>query len=157
MTAQPLKGRKILITAYDLEQSEHRGIAVYSKSLMRCLHEAGAEVWLLTEFFDKLSGKGLKNLPKRTQSMIQNARILSSLAQGRLDQPLNIWQRKFRLARKTKNFGAYFRLLINIVRRPRSYKSEISTIFHLKELYDNPYVRVERLSYRKCSWHYKRA
>ncbi|WP_115131517.1 glycosyltransferase [Synechococcus sp. N26] len=147
MTAQPLKGRKILITAYDLEQSEHRGIAVYSKSLMRCLHEAGAEVWLLTEFFDKLSGKGLKNLPKRTQSMIQNARILSSLAQGRLDQPLNIWQRKFRLARKTKNFGAYFRLLINIVRRPRSYKSRDLNHFHLKELYDNPYVRVERLSY----------
>ena len=50
MTTQPLKGRKILVTAYDLEQSEHRGIAVFSKSLMRCLHEAGAEVWLLTEF-----------------------------------------------------------------------------------------------------------
>ena len=49
MTTQPLKGRKILVTAYDLEQSEHRGIAVYSKSLMQCLHEAGAEVWLLTE------------------------------------------------------------------------------------------------------------
>ena len=64
MTAKPLKGRKILITAFDLEQSEHRGIAVYSKSLIRCLNEAGAEVWLLTEFFDKLSEKGLRDLPK---------------------------------------------------------------------------------------------
>ena len=27
MTAQSLKGRKILVTAYDLEQNEHRGIA----------------------------------------------------------------------------------------------------------------------------------
>ena len=50
MTAKPLKGRKILVTAYDLEQNEHRRIAVYSKSLIRCLNEAGAEVWLLTEF-----------------------------------------------------------------------------------------------------------
>ena len=83
MTAQTLEGRKVLITAYDLEQSEHRGIAVYSNSLMRCLHEAGAEVWLLTEFFDKLSEKGLKRLPKSTQAMIHNARILNSLAMGR--------------------------------------------------------------------------
>ena len=36
MTAKSLKGQKILITAFDLEQSEHRGIAVYSKSLIRC-------------------------------------------------------------------------------------------------------------------------
>ena len=47
---------------------------------MRCLHEAGAEVWLLTEFFDKLSEKGLKRLPRKTQGMIHNARILNSLA-----------------------------------------------------------------------------
>ena len=93
MTTQPLKGRKILVTAYDLEQSEHRGIAVYSKSLMQCLHEAGAEVWLLTEFFDKLSKKGLRNLPKKTQEMIRNARILNNLAQGRRDPPINSLQR----------------------------------------------------------------
>ena len=63
MTAQPLKGLRILVTAYDLEQGEHRGIAVYSKSVLRCLKQAGAEVWLLTEFFDKLSEKGLRRLP----------------------------------------------------------------------------------------------
>ena len=34
MTVQPLQGRKILVTAYDLEQSEHRGIAVYSNCLL---------------------------------------------------------------------------------------------------------------------------
>ena len=36
-------GLKVLVTAYDLEQSEHRGIAVYSKSLLNYLNEAGAE------------------------------------------------------------------------------------------------------------------
>ena len=147
MTTQPLRGRKILVTAYDLEQSEHRGIAVFSKSLMRCLHEAGAEVWLLTEFFDKLSEKGLSRLPKSTQAMIHNARILNSLALGRRERPTTALQRKFKLARKAKNIKNYFRILINLLRRPRTYRARNLNIIHLQELYDNPYVRIERLDY----------
>ena len=108
MTSKSLKGRKILVTAYDLEQNEHRGIAVYSKSLIHCLNEAGAEVWLLTEFFDKLSEKGLRKLPKITQAMIRNARILNSLALGRRERPTTILQRKFALARRAKAWGNYF-------------------------------------------------
>ena len=150
MTSQPLKGRKILVTAYDLEQSEHRGIAVYSKSLMRCLHEAGAEVWLLTEFFDKLSEKGLNRLPNSTQAMIHNARILNSLALGRRERPITVLQRKFKLARKAKSLSTYFRLLVNIIRRPRAYKTRDLNNFVLQELYDNPYVRIERLDYLEC-------
>ena len=150
MTSQPLKGRKILVTAYDLEQSEHRGIAVYSKSLMRCLHEAGAEVWLLTEFFDKLTEKGLRRLPKSAQAMIHNARILNSLALGRRERPTTALQRKFKLARKAKNLSAYLRLLINILRRPRTYKTRDLNSFSLQDLYDNPYVRIERLDYLEC-------
>ena len=87
MSTQAIKRRRILVTAYDLEQSEHRGIAVYSKSLIRCLHEAGAEVWLLTEFFDERTEKGLKRLPKKARAMIQNARILNNLALGRAEIP----------------------------------------------------------------------
>ena len=150
MTTKLLKGRKILVTAYDLEQSEHRGIAVYSKSLMQCLHEAGAEVWLLTEFFDKLSKRGLRNLPKKTQEMIRNARILNDLAQGRRDPPISALQRKFRLARKAKKLAPYFRYFLNILRRPRKYKLRDLNSFSLEELYDNPYIRVERLSYLEC-------
>jgi len=150
MSAQQLKGRKVLITAYDLEQSEHRGIAVYSKSLVRCLYEAGAEVWLLTEFFDKLSEKGLKLLPKSTQEMIRNARILNSLALGRRERPTTLLQRKFKLARKAKQWGNYFRLIFNLLRRPRRYKARDLNSFRLQELYDNPYVRIERLDFLEC-------
>ena len=150
MTVQPLQGRKILVTAYDLEQSEHRGIAVYSKSLMRCLHEAGAEVWLLTEFFDKLSDKGLNRLPKSTKAMIHNARILNSLALGRRERPTTVLQRKFKLARKAKQWGNYLRLIVNLLRRPRKYRTRDLNGFQLQELYDNPYVRIERLDYLEC-------
>ena len=147
MATKTLQGLKILVTAYDLEQSEHRGIAVYSKSLLHCLHQAGAEVWLLTEFFDKLSENGLKRLPQKTQEMIHNARILNSLALGRRERPTTALQRKFKLARKAKNIGTYLRLLINILRRPRIYKLRDLNSFQLQDLYDNPYVRIERLDY----------
>ena len=150
MATQPLKGRKVLVTAYDLEQSEHRGIAVYSKSLMRCLHEAGAEVWLLTEFFDNLPEKGLNRLPETTQAMIHNARILNSLALGRRERPTTVLQRKFKLARKAKQWGNYLRLIGNLLRRPRHYKAQELNSFRLQELYDNPYVRIERLDYLEC-------
>ena len=150
MTAKPLKGRKILITAYDLEQSEHRGIAVYSKSLIRCLNEAGAEVWLLTEFFDKLSETGLRSLPRITQSLIHNARILNSLALGRRERPQSVLKRKFKLARKAEQWGNHIRLIINLLIRPRSYRARDLKSFRLQELYDNPYLRIERLDYLEC-------
>ena len=44
----PLKGKRIIVTAWDLEHGEHRGIANYSKNLLRSLKSLGAEVWLLT-------------------------------------------------------------------------------------------------------------
>ena len=135
MTTQPLKGRKILVTAYDLEQSEHRGIAVFSKSLMRCLHEAGAEVWLLTEYFDKLTEKGLNRLPKGTREMIHNARVLNSLALGRRERPTTALQRKFKLARVSKILGSYFEILINILRRPQTYRTRDLKSFRLEDTF----------------------
>ena len=35
--SQPLHGKRVLVTALDLEQRKHRGIAVYSKALIRHL------------------------------------------------------------------------------------------------------------------------
>ncbi len=35
--ARPLRDMKIVVTAIDLEQTEHRGIAVYSKAVLRAL------------------------------------------------------------------------------------------------------------------------
>ena len=69
------------------------------------------------------------------------------MAQGRREPPINALQRKFRLARKAKKLGPYFRFLVNLLRRPRRYKARELNSFRLKELYDNPYIRVERLNY----------
>ena len=47
---------KIGITALDLEQKEHRGIAAVTKSLIKLLSKYGAEIYLITSLGPKRSG-----------------------------------------------------------------------------------------------------
>tara|TARA_Y100001968_G_scaffold211156_1_gene194317 strand:- start:8203 stop:9711 length:1509 start_codon:yes stop_codon:yes gene_type:complete len=47
---KPLSQMRVAITAIDLEQAEHRGIAYFSKALICSLSDLGAEVYLLTGF-----------------------------------------------------------------------------------------------------------
>ena len=56
-----LNGLKIVVTANELEASEHRGISAYTKNLVKTLSNAGAEVWLLTEFYTPYTSKRLNN------------------------------------------------------------------------------------------------
>ena len=66
---------------------------------------------------------------------------------GRRERPTTL-QRKFKLARKAKKWGNYLKLLGNILRRPTNlHRARDLNSFQLEELYDNPYVRIERLDY----------
>ena len=152
MSTHPLKGLRVLVTAYDLEQSEHRGIAVYSKALIRCLNQAGAKVWLLTEFDHPLRNSALKELPKSTKIMIQSAKVLDDLALGRRKKELAWLEQRALLARlmPTRLIHSLNKLAeftIEIVRRPRRYKIRHLSSINLNDLYDSPYPRVERLDY----------
>ena len=61
---KPLSQMRVAITAVDLEQAEHRGIAYLSKSLISSLSDLGAEVYLLTGFY----GRRLNPLMKFSMS-----------------------------------------------------------------------------------------
>ena len=61
---KPLSQMRVAITAIDLEQAEHRGIAYLSKSLISSLSDLGAEVYLLTGFY----GRRLNPLMKFSMS-----------------------------------------------------------------------------------------
>ena len=61
---KPLSHMRVAITAIDLEQSEHRGIAYLSKGLINSFSDLGAEVYLLTGFY----GKRLNPLMKLSMS-----------------------------------------------------------------------------------------
>ena len=61
---KPLSQMRIAITAIDLEQAEHRGIAYLSKGLISSLYYLGPEVYLLTGFY----GRNLNPLMKYSMS-----------------------------------------------------------------------------------------
>ena len=60
-----LKGKKIGITALDLEQLEHRGIAAVTKSLIQLLNKYGAEIYLITGLGSRRSGIFVKSFVNR--------------------------------------------------------------------------------------------
>ena len=62
-----LKGKRIAITALELENVEHRGIASFIKSSINILSKYGAEVYLITGFdcsqnFKNYSNKDIENI-----------------------------------------------------------------------------------------------
>ena len=62
-----LKGKRIAITALELENKEHRGIASFIKSSIHILSKYGAEVYLITGFdcsqnFKNYSNKDIENI-----------------------------------------------------------------------------------------------
>ena len=141
---QRLQGKRILITALDLEQREHRGIAVYSKALIRHLRQMGAEVWLLTQF--KPITSDLRQLPKETQKIIYSSRTLNELVHGKtlhiskLEQLIPFLAKfgnRYRRIRKTLK-GVFVKT---------SYRFKDLKSFQLSKLGDNPNLRINRLDY----------
>ena len=79
-----LKGKKIGITALDLEQKEHRGIAAVTKSLIKLLSNYGAEIYLITNLGSKRSGFiGEVFIKKKLLEEIYISDILSELQEGK--------------------------------------------------------------------------
>ena len=150
-TALPLSGQRIVVTAYDLEQSEHRGIAVYSKAIIRALHALGAEIWLLTEFDDELKASGLRKLPSPTRSIIRSARILDALVHGERGPTRHWVEYRIPLIRKFFNLICLIDDALEFAKRPRHYKNNKLNLITFDQLQDNPYLRHERLNYlRYC-------
>ena len=56
-----LRNKRIGITAIDLEQKEHRGIAAVTKSLIEILYKNGAEIFLITSVGSKSLKRGKIN------------------------------------------------------------------------------------------------
>ena len=150
---KPLAGMKIVVTAIDLEQNEHRGIAVYSKGLLRAIKNAGAEVWLLTGYDPKLMEASLKLLPRNTQELIYASRVLECLVSGRME--LNRSSLKRMLIQKLP-FGQWslnkfdnIRQNIKGINPKQHYNTNDISKMYLHSLVDNPYLQHERLSYLK--------
>ena len=141
---QHLQGKRILVTALDLEQREHRGIAVYSKALIRHLRRMGAEVWLLTQF--KPMTSDLRQLPKETQRIIYSSRTLNELVHGKTLHLSKLEQLIPFLAKFGNRYRRMRKSLKGIFVKT-SYQSKDIRSFKLNELSDNPNLRINRLDY----------
>jgi len=137
----------VLVTALDLEQSEHRGIAVYSKNLLRALRQAGAEVWLLTELAPAMGDMRPISRNSRSNRLVFTARTLEGLESGwRPERHTGLRQR---MLNRLPLYGLS-RKLQTLVRKlfPKTrYRSQDLQAFDLQTLYDNPYLQSARLSY----------
>ena len=148
---RPLEGLRILITDLDLQQREHRGIAVYTKGLLRALKASGAETWLLTDFEPPMRDPGLRDLPKPARELIFAARVLEALMIG----PSGLRSRwaEVKLTRKGGPLGRlmlYWNQLRELparLRLRRRYAIDQLRRIRLHDLEDSPYLRQERLSY----------
>ena len=151
LPVQPLRGRRVVVTDLDLQQREHRGIAVYSKALLKALKEAGAEIWLLTDFDPPLKDARLNTLPASARELIYAARVMSALMHGPegLQSPYvqaKLIQRS-RLGTRLWRLWQKLQILPEQLRRRSTYNADALRGVNLHAQVDNPYFRLEKLDY----------
>ena len=151
-----LIGKRILITAVDLEEVEYRGIASFSKNLINVLYEKGAEIWLLSSFDTKTEGRKYKSTPKSTIDLIKVSRILDFFESGGRPS-LNEKLINFLVIRDYKSVLNIISKIEKLVHYILLYLRITNNIFSTKQLdkldlsilIDNPNLRINRLDYLK--------
>ncbi|MDC0316010.1 glycosyltransferase [Synechococcus sp. AH-551-G15] len=153
MTSQPLKGLRLVVSGFELEQSEHRGIAVFTKNLLRTLKQLGAEVWLLTEYSPDTKKIKKAKLPAAVGTTIFSAEVLEKLNSTETsDSKLRKFQK---ILSRLPFLQPLFHLQDRELRQqmfqqvfPGKYiKAKALKIIPKSELLNSPYQRSERLSY----------
>ena len=151
-TDKPLSGLKLVVCGYELEQREHRGIAVFSKGLIRSLKQAGAEVWLLSEvaptMHDMLSRAWL---PKAVRTTVFTARLLDQLNSGETfigaESALQRWLRSLPLLGHWLKWLDHISLQTRrLLPRNRILANQLTKV-PSNLLLSSPYQRCERLAY----------
>ena len=141
-----LSGKRIVITAHELESREHRGISSFTKSLIKVLSDNGCEVWLLTEFCPtKQSGK-FKNI---NSDFLDLSYLLEFLARG--------YSLEDRLQNKFFKFLPFIKLIakcsININHYISCFRWRVyprrKLLYINNKQFHSPYLKLHRLTYLK--------
>ena len=152
---QPLHGLRLVVSGFELEQQEHRGIAVFTKGLLRALKAAGAEIWLLTEFQPSTQDLAIARVPKAVETRVTTSRVLEKLNSGddtedeqssiiKLLNQLPLSRKILGLSKILKKEG---RKLKSSLFPRRLISNRKLKIIPKKEFSNSPYKRCERLSY----------
>ena len=138
-----LQGKRIAITAIDLEQKEHRGLAVMAKSLIEVLKKYGADVYLITSINSfRLNRINKYIIKKKLKDEIFIADICTGLEKG-----FN-YRKKFNQDIIYK-FKLIFNLIFNIIVLHFKNFNLKNYIFILKQIHKDINIFSPRLAYLK--------
>ena len=146
-----LQGARIVVSGIDLEQSVHRGIANYSKSLINALNGAGAKIWILTEFDPTLPPDICKALPKDSKELIYCGRVLEQLAADTANNQIAMNIEANDKLQATKKWTEAAKKIFKQISRQLNVKSNYTKsdihIIDIRKYDRNPYFYHKRLSY----------
>ena len=138
-----LKGKKVLVTVQELEKKEHRGISSYTKSLIKALKKADAEVWLLIGMdYKKI------NFKEKNRNFINKLLITFSLDYLNNKQPLKI-SPFFHIFKDKFTFLFKLFLKLHLFSSNNTYGRKNSLELKFTDKVDNPYLKINRTSYLK--------
>ena len=137
LDCETLRNKRIGITAIDLEQKEHRGIAAVTKSLIEILYRNGAEIFLITSIGSK-SLQSEKSNKHNNHIYISDA--LSALQTG-FDYR-NEFKKNIKYALKLK-----FKLMLSVLNLYKRNFNLKYQIYYLRENDKKKYTTDHRLSY----------
>jgi len=149
-----VKSKKVAIISYDLQQKEHRGIAVFSKALIRALQEAGAEIALIIDGDPPARSRNERHLDKHIRREIYMSRVLDILHDGyhsifsRGSRP--IFSKKYRILRKGLSALKNLLYLFDLSRRRFTVDLEKIPYVDLSSNTDSLYLRMPRLAFMSC-------
>ena len=156
----PLSNMRIAITSVDLEQAEHRGIAYFSKSLIRSLSEQGAQVYLLTGFYGRRLNPLMKFMMNDISvNEVDCADILDQFSGSKINQKIKLKHRD----EKSNYIEDIIKKIISIKSKSNQIISLILPILkfylkgalfsgrllELKDIETSPYWGEERIDYLK--------
>ena len=139
-----LYGKRIVITAHELESVEHRGISAFTKSLIKVLSDNGCEVWLLTEFFPSKQSGNFKNI---NSNFIDLSYLLDFLARGYSFEK-NLQTKFFKFIPFIKTIAKWSMHIKHYILcvRFRVYPRRKLLYINNKQ-YHSPYLKLHRLTY----------
>lgn len=153
---------RVLLTGLDLEQLEHRGIAVYTNNLIRALDELGHEVWLLSQHPGLAGQRRLrKSLGINAVSLLARTTLMEALDVGGVREDLlSATSKRDKIANIFIGFaGRIFqkmsrseRHIMNIYHNlfpKRRYHLRARDMYPLPSYPDSPYSYIQRLGYLK--------
>ena len=147
-----LKNKKILLLAPELENNEHRGIAAYTKALIESLSDSGAEIWLTTS--TNLKDLKIQRLKESTKNYIYTTYILKNFFYGTIE--IDKVSNKYVFFRPLDNLLKKFIDFLNAIAKfskfvfsSNTYNERNSLRVKFLNKEDNPYLRIEKLSFMK--------